>query len=1094
MMQVSELKGSIPNEVLETMEQRGIKSLTPPQEMAVKRGLLKGGNIVVASPTASGKTFIAEMAMLNGVIRNRKKAVYVAPLRALVSEKYEEFKEAYPFLKIAMSIGDLDSLDHWLSGYDIVFVSTEKFDSLIRHGLSWLDDVGCVVVDEVHMLDDPGRGPTLEILITKLRRLCPSAQLLALSATIGNSRELAEWLDAELVESDYRPVRLEKGVAFNGQAYFIDREDELAGSSSIPEIRIVQDTLDRKKQILIFYGTKRNAEAGAERLAQTIYDQLTPAEKVKLMELSDEILHALSKPTAQCEKLAKIVAKGAAFHHSGLVNEQRHAIENAFKTNLIKAICATPTLCMPKDEAVVCYNPGPNPISNVKSGDKVLSRNGKFERVILPTSRHFDGNLLEIVPHGQFGMKMTPEHRVLVSERTRHSIHNGATNKHWWTYSAPEWIEANKLKPGTLVLFPRIKTHKSLGSIKLGKIGPSLNQTGVVGQHWTRLKRSNLGLDTKTLEIMGLFVAEGSTGKNGVINFDINVREENLTKLITDWFSALGLRYTVKDQERHRRRVQACSKQIASKFRELFGSNALTKQLPSNFLYLPKNELLRLIRGMWLGDGTFGRYGNSNVARYSTASKTLAYQLFALLVKLGYMPCVSKKKSTGFGTRLGYRDIFVVAISGRQIKKFANDVLGRRITTAGNRDFNLGHIDKDYYYMPIRKVKELHYSGQVYNLEVENEASYVGSFVVHNSLGVNLPAHTVLVRDTSRYSEGAGSEKLSVNEVTQLFGRAGRPKYDKEGRALLIAKSKAEIRDLYERYINSELEPISSKLGVQPILRMHTLAFIASRMLKTKEGILSFLNETLYGHQFSNTRELEVILADVLNELAAWGFVERRGSVYEPTRIGQRVSELYIDPMSAKWLIDTLPKVSDDVSYMFAVCNTVEMRPHVKATEEASELFFNYESLLEGSVINYEADSFSYYDPIKPLSTALMMRDWANETPERELVKKYSTTPGTLFVKLNNADWMLYATSEIAKLMHVSITKLLELRVRTKYGVRKELLDLIRLEQVGRVRARLMYANGIRRVSDLRLPGSAEKVERLFGKEIAKRIMEQLQG
>lgn len=704
MMQVSELKGSIPNEVFETLEQRGLKSLTPPQEMAVKRGLLKGSNMVVASPTASGKTFIAELAMLNSVIRNRKKAVYVAPLRALVSEKFDEFKSAYPFLKIAMSIGDLDALDHWLSGYDIVFVSTEKFDSLIRHGLNWLNDIGCVVIDEVHMLDDPGRGPTLEILMTKLRRLCEHAQILALSATIGNAKELAEWLSAELVESDYRPVRLEKGVAFGGKAYYLDREDELAGESSVPEIRIVQDTLDRRKQILVFYGTKRNAEAGAERLSQVISNGLTPAERVKLAELSKEILHALNKPTAQCEKLAKIVAKGAAFHHSGLVNSQRHEIEDAFRSGILKAICSTPTL----------------------------------------------------------------------------------------------------------------------------------------------------------------------------------------------------------------------------------------------------------------------------------------------------------------------------------------------------------------------------------------------------ALGVNLPAYTVLVRDTSRYSEGAGSEKLSVNEVTQLFGRAGRPKYDKEGRALLIAKSRAEIMDLYERYINSELEPISSKLGVQPILRMHVLGFVATRMLKTREGILAFLKETFYGYQFANTRELEIILSDVLNELEVWKFIERRGSVYEPTRMGQRVSELYIDPMSAKWLIDTLPKVNDDVSYMFAVCNTVEMRPHVRTTEEANELFFNYESLLEGSSANYESDYLSYYDPIKPLSTALMLRDWSNEIPERDLVKKYGTTPGTLFAKLNNADWMLYATSEIAKLMHLGITKLLELRVRTKYGVKKELLDLIRLEQVGRVRARAMYANGIKHVSDLRQPGSAEKVEWLFGKEIAKRIMEQL--
>jgi helicase len=167
------------------------------------------------------------------------------------------------------------------------------------------------------------------------------------------------------------------------------------------------------------------------------------------------------------------------------------------------------------------------------------------------------------------------------------------------------------------------------------------------------------------------------------------------------------------------------------------------------------------------------------------------------------------------------------------------------------------------------------------------------------------------------------------------------------------------------------------------------------------------------------------------------------------------------------------------------------MRPYVRTTEEANELFFDYESMLEGTGANFE-DSYSYYDPVKPLSTALMLRDWMEEKQERDIVKSYGTTPGVLFAKQTNADWLLYAASELAKLSHLNTTRLLELRVRAKYGIRRELLDLVRLEQVGRVRARLMYDSGIRRVSDLRLPGSAEKVERLFGKEIANRILDQV--
>jgi helicase len=174
------------------------------------------------------------------------------------------------------------------------------------------------------------------------------------------------------------------------------------------------------------------------------------------------------------------------------------------------------------------------------------------------------------------------------------------------------------------------------------------------------------------------------------------------------------------------------------------------------------------------------------------------------------------------------------------------------------------------------------------------------------------------------------------------------------------------------------------------------------------------------------------------------------------------------------------------------ICNTQEMKPFVKATEEANDLFFTYAGLAEGTGANPEGGSFSYYDPVKPLSTALMLRDWIGEIGERDVVKRYNTTPGSLFAKLNNADWLLYASTELAKLLRMNVMRLLEVRMRAKYGIRKELLDLVRLEQVGRVRARAMYDSGIRRVSDLRTEGARAKVVSMFGKETAGKILSQV--
>ncbi len=217
-----ELRERIPQKVYALLESRGFTTLRPAQVKAIAAGLFDDSHLLVCTPTASGKTLVAELAALNGVLHDRGKALYIVPLRALASEKYRQFKRDYPSLSIAMSTGDLDETSGHLGNSDIVIVTSEKLDSLLRHRVEWLARVKTVIIDEVHLLNDPGRGPTLEIVITILKRALPKAQLIALSATIGNKEELAAWLDAELVEDAWRPVRLEKGVYLDGSIEFVD--------------------------------------------------------------------------------------------------------------------------------------------------------------------------------------------------------------------------------------------------------------------------------------------------------------------------------------------------------------------------------------------------------------------------------------------------------------------------------------------------------------------------------------------------------------------------------------------------------------------------------------------------------------------------------------------------------------------------------------------------------------------------------------------------------------------------------------------------------------------------------------------------------
>ncbi|GAH34802.1 unnamed protein product, partial [marine sediment metagenome] len=191
------------------------------QVKSIKKGLLERKSLLVCTPTASGKTLIAELAAIRSILKGFGKAIYIVPLKALASEKFNDFKKRYgSLIKIALSIGEIDSADPYLAEYDLIITTSEKFDSLIRHHTPWLSRIGTVIVDEIHLMNDPGRGPTLEILITILKQILKDVQVIGLSATIGNPEELAEWLDAGLVVDNWRPVKLHKGICLGNEVEF----------------------------------------------------------------------------------------------------------------------------------------------------------------------------------------------------------------------------------------------------------------------------------------------------------------------------------------------------------------------------------------------------------------------------------------------------------------------------------------------------------------------------------------------------------------------------------------------------------------------------------------------------------------------------------------------------------------------------------------------------------------------------------------------------------------------------------------------------------------------------------------------------------
>ena len=295
--------------------------LYPPQEDAINAGLLETErNFVIATPTASGKTLLAELVMLKSILTASGKCLYVVPLNALAYEKYRSFKDKYSStVRIGISTGDYESSSSHLAGNDIIILTLEKFDSLTRLKPSWMRRITVLVVDEVHVIGEDKRGPRLEGAIARFMSFNPSARVIALSATIRNADEFANWLHAYVVKSEWRPVPLKEEV-------FVAPNDSIIMERVLEEVK-------KGSQALVFVNTKRGAASFARKLA-------------KLMDSDPSLDELAERVDIGIDDLSEMVRHGVAYHNSWLHPEQRHALEEAFLAHRLKVICCTPTLAM----------------------------------------------------------------------------------------------------------------------------------------------------------------------------------------------------------------------------------------------------------------------------------------------------------------------------------------------------------------------------------------------------------------------------------------------------------------------------------------------------------------------------------------------------------------------------------------------------------------------------------------------------------------------------------------------------------------------------------------------------------------------------
>jgi len=351
-MKVATLEAyNVPADILEIWRSEVGEELLPVQERAIKEfGLFSESNLIVFSPTSSGKTFVGEMAAVKAA-RGNTKVIYLVPQKALAAEKFEELHRRYESagIKVVVSSRDRREHDEEIERFDfhIAIVVFEKLQALLIGKPQLMEAVGLVVVDELQMITDKDRGPTLELLLTKLRISASRPRIIGLSAVLGRAQSLADWLGARLLVDTRRPVDLRKGVLCRGQFRYREHNSGAQGIEDFPDFRsekreelllgAVEELVRRGEQVLAFVPDRATTVLFARVLAQRV----TPAAATAAVEELRQQEETLARET-----LLGVLGGAVAFHNSDLSPEEREIIERHFRGGAIRALFSTSTLAV----------------------------------------------------------------------------------------------------------------------------------------------------------------------------------------------------------------------------------------------------------------------------------------------------------------------------------------------------------------------------------------------------------------------------------------------------------------------------------------------------------------------------------------------------------------------------------------------------------------------------------------------------------------------------------------------------------------------------------------------------------------------------
>jgi ATP-dependent RNA helicase HelY len=328
------------------------------------------GGVLVSAPTSSGKTVVADYAIFRA-LKDGVKVLYTTPLKALSNQKFHDFVRSYGEASVGLVTGENNINDD----APIVVMTTEILRNLIYEDPKRLDLVRYVVLDEVHYIDDFPRGSVWEEIVIQAP---PSIKLVGLSATIGNYKEIADWMaenrgGMETVFHEKRPVELKMWLAINNRFFPLFKGDggidqrtwsraaqeeeasyrvgRFRGLPSndllhvIPELR----SLDMLPAIYFIF-SRRGCREALQRCAYHEIDLTTAAEKEAIDQVVAERLEGLidKDEEALFRRMAdaRLLRRGLAEHHAGLLPYHKEMVEELFQRGLIKVVFATETLSL----------------------------------------------------------------------------------------------------------------------------------------------------------------------------------------------------------------------------------------------------------------------------------------------------------------------------------------------------------------------------------------------------------------------------------------------------------------------------------------------------------------------------------------------------------------------------------------------------------------------------------------------------------------------------------------------------------------------------------------------------------------------------